>query len=113
MQINRGVQLGLLQQQLGIDANARISVQLTQAGAVYIWDFGTGTQFIFDGNLQNVTVTKNHFEVPKRMQEIFNASDTELKKRWDEGWLDGWTDERETIFTELVMRGVNMLPGSR
>jgi hypothetical protein len=97
-----------LHQQLGIDANSRISFQLKQTGVI-IWNFDTGTRHTVDGTVPSVT--EDHLEVPRRMKDIFSASDEQLKKHWDENWLDGWTDERETIFSELCMRGVNMLPG--
>jgi hypothetical protein len=37
------------------------------------------------------------------------ATDEQLKQRWSASKRDGWSDERETIFTELTFRGVNML----
>ncbi|HEU5415006.1 MAG TPA: hypothetical protein VFW31_14655 [Candidatus Angelobacter sp.] len=110
MQLQRGIQLGLLHKQLGIDANARVAFQLTPP-VVIIWDYNTGTRYTVDGTVPSVT--DQEFEVPKRMKDIFAASNEQLKERWDNGWLDGWTDERETIFSELVLRGVNMLPGYR
>jgi len=110
MQIQRGIQLGMLHQQLGIDANSRIAFQLTPTGVV-IWDFGAAKRFTVDGTVPSVV--EQDFVVPNRMKQIFEASDEHLKKRWDDGLLEEWTDERETIFTELVFRGVNMLPGRR
>ena len=106
MQLQRGIQLGQLHQTLGIRQDARIAFHLTATG-VTIWDFDAGIQYIVSPNgVQNA-----RFEVPQRMKEIFKASDEVLKRRFDEGWLEGWNDERETIFTELCLRGVNMLPG--
>jgi hypothetical protein len=108
MQIQLGVQLGMLHQQLGIDANSRIAFQLTPTGVV-IWDFGAAKRYTVDGTVPSVV--EHDFELPDRMKAIFDASNEQLKKRWDDGFEEGWTDERETIFSELVLRGVNMLPG--
>jgi hypothetical protein len=110
MQIQRGVQLGMLHQQLGIDANSRIAFQLIPTGVV-IWDFGAAKRFTVDGTVPSVV--EQDFVVPDRIKQIFAASDEQLEKRWKDGFLEGWTDEQETIFSELVFRGVNMLPGRR
>ncbi len=93
-------------QQLSIEPNARISYQMTQTGVV-IWDFSTGNKYTITQGDPNAAVST--FEVPQKVKQIIDATDDDLKKRYSASWLDGWSDERETIFTELTYRGINAL----
>jgi len=104
MEIMRGIQLGALHQQLGIDANSRVNFQVTRTGAA-VSDFSTGTRYAVTFNPPSVA--KSSFAVPQWAQKIFDAPDDDLKKRWNE--TVGWDDERETIFAELTLRGVRIL----
>jgi hypothetical protein len=108
MQVQRAVQLGMLHKQLGIEESSCVRFQYTQTGVV-IWDFTSGAQYTVELNGPSASLAKDTFQVPQRVKEILAATDTDLKKWWEGG--EGWTDERETIFTELCARGVNMLPG--
>jgi hypothetical protein len=49
------------------------------------------------------------FQLPPKIKSIIDATDDGLKKRLSESWKDGWSDERETIFTELTYRDVSVL----
>ena len=110
MQIQRGVQLGALHRQLGIGAESRIHLQRLPTRMVIV-DLTAGVQYTIAGNPPSVSTST--FEVPQWAKEIFAAKTEDLLKRWEENWLDGWTDAQETIFTELTFRGVNMLPEAR
>ncbi len=107
IKIHRAQEFGLLTQKVGIAPNARVTYQLTRNGIV-LRDLETSTQFTV---AENGDVLEEDFNVPDNLKRIFNASDNDLKKQWDDSWEEGWTDERETIFTELVRRGVDMRPG--
>jgi len=104
MQIQRGIQFGRLYQQLEIDANSPVSYQVMPTGLI-IWDLATGVQY----KVNPPNVAQARFDVPQWVKEILAASNEELKKRWTESSMDGWSEERETIFTELTCRGVRML----
>jgi hypothetical protein len=104
VEIMRGIQLGALHQQLGIDANSRVTFQITPTGGV-VSDFSTGTQYAVTFNPPSVA--ESPFTVSQRVQKILDATNDDLKKRWKE--TDGWNDERETIFAELTLRGVRIL----
>ena len=100
MKIHRAVSLGLLHQELGIDPEARITYKLTDSGIV-IRDLATGTQYTVTQGDPNASVAR--FEIPKGIKQIISSTDDELKKRYSESWEDGWSDEREAIFTELTI----------
>jgi hypothetical protein len=106
MQIHRAVNLGLIQQELGIDPNGRITYRLT-ANAVVIWDLATETRYTVTQGNPNPSVAR--FQLPQKIKDSISASDYQLKKRWSESWEDGWSDERETIFTELTYCGISTL----
>jgi len=106
MEIQRAANLGLLHQKLGIAPEDRVAFKLTESGVV-VWDLQTETKYV-------VTVGKpiadvSHFQLPQNIRNIITEKDDQLKARWSESWMDGWSDERETIFTELTYRGVSVL----
>jgi hypothetical protein len=104
MKHQRAMQIGALHRQLGIDANSRVTCQITPKGGV-VSDLSTGIQYKVNFNPPKIETAL--FAVPQWAQEIFDANDDELKKRWTE--TEGWSDERETIFAELTLRGVKIL----
>jgi hypothetical protein len=106
MEIQRAANLGLMQQKLGIDSNARITYRLTENGIV-ILDLATETRYTVTQGDPNPSVVR--FQLPQNIKDIISASDDQLKKRWSESWPAGWSDERETIFTELTYRGISAL----
>jgi hypothetical protein len=101
MELMRGDQLGALQQQFGIAPDARVSIEITQAGPTF-WDWSTGIEYI----VNPPNVHKSGFDVPAWVTEILKATDDVLKQRWKNG--EGWTDERSAIFSELTCRGVRV-----
>jgi hypothetical protein len=106
MEIHRAQSLGLLAQKLGIKPDARISYRMTQSGVV-IWDLSTGNEYTVNHNNPNAIVSS--FSLPTKIKQIIDATDDDLKKRYSASWMDGWSDERETMFTELTYRGINTL----
>jgi len=106
MEIHRAVSLGLLHQKLGIDPQARITYKFTDSGIV-IWDFASGNRYTVTHGDPNPS--KAPVEIPKTIKHIISSTVDELKKRYSESWEDGWSDEREAIFTELTYRGINTL----
>jgi hypothetical protein len=104
MVIQTAKRLGLLQSQLGIQPESRVSYSFTSIG-VTIWDWTAGAMYV----VASGRFEKSKCTVPERVRGILSANDAELKRRWDDG--EGWDEEREAIFSELCERGVNMLPG--
>jgi len=106
VEIQRASNLGPVQQKLGLDPNVRICCKVTSIG-VTVWDISTGTVHLVDGKTQ--TVTHAAFKLPKSVKTIIALSDEELKTRWSHGWRQGWDDNRQTIFTELIFRRISVL----
>jgi hypothetical protein len=105
MQYQEAVRLGMLHRQLGIPANARIFLQITTEGEVgaHIWDLETGNTY----QVTHGKVARGHSDVPQHVREIMAATDGDLKNRWLSTM--GWDEVRETVFSELAFRGVDML----
>lgn len=101
MEIQLGVQLGMLHQQLGITPDARVTYEFRSTGVI-IRNWSTGVQY----TVNPPNVEEARFNVPAWVKEIFEATDDVLKQRWKNG--QGWTNERGTIFTELTCRGVRI-----
>jgi hypothetical protein len=106
MEIHRAAELGLLTQKLGIKPDVRVAYQLTNTGIV-IWDLSDGHEYTVRHGDPNPSV--GQFTLPQNIKTIIEAADDALKKRLSESWMDGWSDERETIFTELTYRGISVL----
>jgi hypothetical protein len=107
MEIHQATELGQLGKTLGLAATSRITFEVTNDG-VMVWDLDHGIKYTVSVSSRHVN--REAFEVPKQIKEIFDTPDDVLKKRWDDHWSEGWTEEREIIFTELCRRGVSMLP---
>lgn len=108
MQIQSGIRLGsIMINKLGIRPDSRIAVEGVPRGMI-IWDLDAGAKYTITSTVNGTAAVKDEFEVPAWMKQIFAASDEELNLHWEKTWQEGWTDKRETIFTELVRRGVNM-----
>jgi hypothetical protein len=105
MQYQEAVRLGMLHRQLGIPAQARIFLEIKTDSTLgaYIWDLETGNTYVVtQGN-----VATGRRDVPQHVKEIIAAPDADLKKRWLSTM--GWDEVRETIFSELAFRGIDML----
>jgi hypothetical protein len=106
MQYQQAVRLGVLHQQLGIAADARIFLQIKTdgPGGAYIWDLDTGNTYMVS---QGTVVGPGSRDVPQHVKDIIAATDQDLKAKWLSTM--GWDEVRETIFSELSFRGVNIL----
>jgi hypothetical protein len=103
MEIHRAAEFGLLGQKLGIKPrHSRVTYQMTEHGVV-IWDLAEGKKYTVVRGNPNATMVP--FDVPSNIQKIIGATDDALKKRYSESWQDGWSEERETLFTELNLPG--------
>lgn len=106
MQYQEAVRLGMLHQQLGIPANARVYFEITPNGG-YFWDVDSGKTYV----VAPPNITPGARAVPPHVKEIIAATDDVLKQRWVSTM--GWDDVRETIFSELAFRGINVLQVER
>lgn len=104
MKIDRAMSLGLLRQQLGINPDARISFKLVPGG-VLVWDLETEIEHT--ANMGNLSSSRR--ALPPEIRRVINASDEDLRREFSSSFMDGWTEERETMFTELAFRGINAL----
>ena len=106
MEIHHAADFGLMAQKLGIKPDSRVAYRFTDYGVV-IWDLATGNEYTVRQGDPNPSVRR--FQLPLNVKRIIEASDDDLKKRYSASWEDGWSDERETIFTELTYRGISAL----
>jgi hypothetical protein len=99
--------LGMLQQQLGLGADDRVSCQAPTQDmpSVFVWDLQTGTTYTV--TLTPPDLAKGYREVPNTTKNVMAASTDDLKKRWLS--TRGWDDDRSSIFSELTIRGVRIL----
>jgi hypothetical protein len=103
MQYQHAIRLGMLHQNLGIPAKARIHLQISNAGA-FIWDLDAENTYVV---AHGVNPTKGRRQIPQHVKEIISATDDDLKNRWLSTM--GWDDVRETVFSELAFRGIDIL----
>jgi hypothetical protein len=93
---------------LGIPAEALAFVQMmTGPVGVYIWDLDSGNTYTVLHEQGQTSVLRGQRDVPQHVKEIISAETDDLKKRWKATM--GWDDARETIFSELRIRGVDIL----
>jgi len=99
----------MLHRQLGIPANARIMLQMVTDGAIgaFIWDLETGRTYTVLNQSGDTSVLPGQRDVPQHVKEIIAASEDDLKRRWLSTM--GWDEVRETVFSELAFRGVDIL----
>jgi hypothetical protein len=109
MQYQEAVNLGMLHRQLGIPANARMFFQMVTEGGVgvYIWDLDSGNTYrVTQGHAETYSTTGRR-EVPQHVKDIIAAPDDALKNQWRSTM--GWDEIRETVFSELRFRGIDIL----
>lgn len=104
MEIQRASSFGFLAVQLGIKPVSRIAYRIEDDGFI-VWDLATAMAYRLRQGDPNPQIRS--FVIPENVRKILAASDDELTKRLKENWLDVWSDERETIFTELNYRGIS------
>lgn len=109
MEITRGKNLGPLGEKLGIQPDAKVRVALTADGGAQVWDLSTETLHTVkwvEGTVPTSAASAEAQKVPPAVKEILNAPDAALLSRLRDSRQEGATDERETMFSELVARGV-------
>jgi hypothetical protein len=101
--------LGLLHQQLGIPASARIFHQVTRDGplGIYIWDLDTGNTYVMVQGHSSNPINPGRCQLPQHVKEIMAATEDDLKKLWLTSI--GLDELRETVSSELAFRGINEL----
>lgn len=105
MEIQRAKHFGQIIRQLGIDPDTRLTYERTATGLMF-WDLNSGQAYTVNFG-QPPTVRP--FVVPEAVRAIIGMTDEQLKKQWSDSWMDGWSEDRETIFTELTFRGISIL----
>jgi hypothetical protein len=108
VEIQRARNLGALYLKLGINPESRIVLHVTPARTT-IWDLGGRAQFSIHSGVNGASVDTEPLVIGARLQAIIDASDEELKQKYQDSFMDGWSDERSTVFTELCYRGINVL----
>jgi hypothetical protein len=107
MQYQRAANLGMLHQQLGIPPNARMFFELVKNG-IFIWNLDNGDTYtvvqVQDGSVQQ---SPGHRNIPEETKMIIGETDDLLKARWLSTM--GWDEIRESVFSELSFRGINIL----
>lgn len=111
MEIHVSNEFGPYMQQLGIAPKTRVGFKETSNTKIF-WDLGRGLRFTVSTTEPSL-VTEEQFVIPARLKEILAADNSTLEKWYDEGFMDGWSEDQETLFTELTVRGVSLLPGRR
>ena len=103
MRFERAIILGVFSTQLGIDHDARIEILPVKNG-LKIWDLDSANQYIL--GLSGETLDAMEKPLPTPLRALLAESDTTLQSRLSSGKLRKWSDERETILSELKYRGV-------
>ena len=106
MQYQEAVRLGRLHQQLGIAADARICLKMLPEGSpgVFIWNLENGKTYVVIAGAQPIV---GQMEIPEHVKNTIKATDDDLKQYWLSTM--GWGEQRETVFSELAFRGINVL----
>lgn len=101
MRYERGEILGLFCGELGIRPNARIAIAPSRNG-LRIWDLSTNKEFIL--NIKGNTLNVRSKVVPEDCAFVFAESDQALLARIADRTLSPWSEDRETIASELRFR---------
>lgn len=109
MQYQQAVRLGVLHRQLGIPTTARTFVQIMTDGPLgtYIWDLDSENTYIMVQGHPNNPILPGRRAVPQYVKDIIAATDSDLKNQWLT--TEGWNEVRETVFSELTFRGIDIL----
>ena len=107
MRYDRGEILGLFCGELGIRPSARVIVAPGKGG-LRIWDLSAGIEFTLNSRSNALNIRRH--AAPLHCVAIFQESDEALLARIANRRLTPWSEERETIFSELRYR---RLPRSR
>jgi hypothetical protein len=89
---------------MGISPQARVEILPVKDG-LKIWDLESENQHIL--GLSGETLSSVQKPLPRALKALLTESDDSLKERLSDRRLRKWSDERETILSELKYRGIN------
>lgn len=103
MKFERAILLGAFCKQLGIDANARIALAPAKGG-LRIWDLNAEMQHLLGPTGETVESTPRR--VPAKLKTILAEPDSALRKRLSKLKQRQWSEEYETVWSELHYRRI-------
>jgi len=103
MRYERGEILGLFCGELGIPATARVSIAPLHKG-LRVWNLDSGLEFTIKN--QGCALSTIKKSVPGACLHIFSQDDHTLLARIADPNLAPWSEERETILSELGYRNL-------
>jgi len=103
MRFEKAIILGVFCKQLGIDSKSRVEILPVKEG-LKIWDLDSANLYVL--GLSGETLSATEKELPHNLRAILTATDAALVNRLASGRLRKWSDERETIVSELKHRGI-------
>jgi hypothetical protein len=104
MRYERGEVLGLFCGELGIHPTSRVVISPTNAG-LRVWDLTVGVEFTF--NPRGNTLSMQPKTTPESCTSVFNQADHALLARIGDLRLAPWSEERETLSSELHYRNIS------
>lgn len=104
MRFERAIILGTFCRQMGISPQARVEILPVKDG-LKIWDLEGEYQHIL--GLSGETLSSVQKPLPNALKALLAESDDVLKERVSDRRLRKWSDERETILSEMKYRGIN------
>jgi hypothetical protein len=101
MRYLRGEILGLFCGELGIRPSSRVAIAPSRQGLL-VWDLSAGVEFNL--NLKGNSLRTEPKPAPERCHAIFHQPDFDLLARLTDPSLMPWSEERETLLSELRFR---------
>jgi len=102
MRIERAIILDAFCSQLSIDPDARVVLVPAKSG-IKIWDLNTEKEY--ELGQRGETLASASRLLPDRLRTILTMPDEALQERLSSSGLHKWSEERETILSELKYRG--------
>ena len=103
MRYLRGEILGLFLGELGIQPRARIAI-IESSRSLLIWDLDAGIQFTLD--FKSNALDARQKPAPDPCRDLFVQPDSALLARLADPNLIPWSEERETLVSELRYRNL-------
>ena len=103
MRYLRGETLGLFCGELGIHPGSRVVVVPSRQGYL-VWDLNAGIEFHL--NLKGNALVAEQKPAPMRCRTLFHEPDRMLLARITDPTLMPWSEERETLISELRYRNL-------
>jgi hypothetical protein len=104
MRYLRGEILGLFCGELGIRSSSRVAIAHSRQG-ILIWDLNSGIEFNVD--FKDNTLATEPKPAPDSCFVIFHEPDPALLARLADPNLMPWSEERETLLSELEYRNLD------